>query len=63
MQDEREVSWAEGAEFARRHGCLFVETSARTNIAVSTAFEELVGVLWLCAVSMRDEVPVQAVYV
>lgn len=43
LQDEREVTWAQGADFARRHGCLFVETSARTNVAVSTAFEELVS--------------------
>ena len=38
----REVSKEEGAAFARRHGCLFVETSAKANVAVSQAFEELV---------------------
>lgn len=32
---------AEGHDFAKRHGCLFVETSAKTNVAVSAAFEEL----------------------
>jgi Ras-related protein Rab-18 len=40
--DARQVSWQEGADFARQHGCLFVETSAKTNIAVAVAFEELV---------------------
>ncbi|GFR42242.1 hypothetical protein Agub_g3136 [Astrephomene gubernaculifera] len=40
--DARRVSWHEGSDFARRHGCLFVETSAKTNVAVATAFEELV---------------------
>ena len=36
------MSWHEGSDFARRHGCLFVETSAKTNVAVANAFEELV---------------------
>lgn len=40
--DRREVSWQEGADFAKQHGCLFVETSAKQNIAVGVAFEELV---------------------
>jgi Ras-related protein Rab-18 len=38
----RAVSKAEGAEFARRGGCLFVETSAKDDVAVGQAFEELV---------------------
>lgn len=38
----REVPKEEGVEFARAHGCLFVETSARNNVAVGQAFEELV---------------------
>ncbi|CAD7701353.1 unnamed protein product [Ostreobium quekettii] len=42
MESNREVSKEEGTEFARQHGCLFVETSAKTNIAVQQAFEELV---------------------
>eukprot|EP00882_Tetradesmus_deserticola_P008110 GHRQ01008544.1.p1 GENE.GHRQ01008544.1~~GHRQ01008544.1.p1 ORF type:complete len:322 (+),score=172.48 GHRQ01008544.1:488-1453(+) len=37
----REVSWQEGVDFAKQHGCLFVETSAKQNIAVGVAFEEL----------------------
>lgn len=46
--DARRVTWAEGSDFARRHGCLFVETSAKTNEAVGQAFEELViKVGWL----------------
>ncbi|KAG2445165.1 hypothetical protein HYH02_008633 [Chlamydomonas schloesseri] len=40
--EARRVSWHEGSDFARRHGCLFVETSAKTNVAVANAFEELV---------------------
>lgn len=36
------MTWEEGADFARQHGCLFVETSAKHNIAVGVAFEELV---------------------
>jgi hypothetical protein len=42
QHESREVSWQEGADFAKQHGCLFVETSAKQNIAVGVAFEELV---------------------
>jgi Ras-related protein Rab-18 len=35
------VTWEEGSNLARRHGCLFVETSAKANVAVALAFEEL----------------------
>lgn len=42
LTDLREVQKSEGVEFARSHGCLFVETSAKGNIAVDQAFEELV---------------------
>jgi Ras-related protein Rab-18 len=42
QEGDREVSRAEGAAFARKHGCLFVETSAKVNVAVGQAFEELV---------------------
>jgi Ras-related protein Rab-18 len=38
---EREVSAEEGAAFARRHGCLFAETSAKAGKGVAGAFEEL----------------------
>merc|ERR1712023_9359 len=41
LEAQREVSYEEGAAFARSNGCLFVETSAKTNIAVGQAFEEL----------------------
>ncbi len=40
--DAREVAWAQGIEFAKANGCLFVEASALSGAAVSTAFEELV---------------------
>lgn len=51
QEGEREVSRAEGAAFAKKHGCLFVETSAKANVAVGQAFEELVmkvraGLIW-----------------
>ncbi len=39
---EREVPRAEGEAFARKHGCLFAETSAKLGVAVGQAFEELV---------------------
>jgi Ras-related protein Rab-18 len=42
QHNERQVTWQEGADFAKQHGCLFVETSAKHNIAVGVAFEELV---------------------
>ena len=43
MQDsDREVTAEEGQNFAKSHGCLFVETSAKADVAVTQAFEELV---------------------
>ncbi len=42
QEEEREVRIEEGQAFARKHGCLFVETSAKANTAVGQAFEELV---------------------
>lgn len=42
LGDSREVSKEDGMAFARAHGCLFVETSAKGNVAVDQAFEELV---------------------
>ena len=39
---DREGARAEGEAFARRHGCLFAETSAKLGLAVGQAFEELV---------------------
>ena len=35
------MTWEEGSNLARRYGCLFVETSAKANVAVALAFEEL----------------------
>lgn len=40
--EQREVSTEAGVAFARAHGCLYVETSAKGNVAVEQAFEELV---------------------
>lgn len=42
QESNRQVTKEEGADFARNQGCLFVETSAKTNVAVAQAFEELV---------------------
>jgi Ras-related protein Rab-18 len=39
---DREVTTEEGQNFARSHGSLFVETSAKADVAVTQAFEELV---------------------
>eukprot|EP00891_Asterochloris_glomerata_P005940 jgi/Astpho2/5940/fgenesh1_pm.00080_%23_29_t len=39
---DRNVTREEGQQFAQQHGCLFVETSAKTGTAVAQAFEELV---------------------
>lgn len=42
MTEMREVMKDECVEFAKAHGCLYVETSAKGNVAVDQAFEELV---------------------
>ncbi|KAI3429564.1 hypothetical protein D9Q98_005651 [Chlorella vulgaris] len=42
LAEQREVSREMGLQFAKAHGCLFVETSAKGNVAVDQAFEELV---------------------
>lgn len=42
QEADREVSKSDGIDLARAHGCLFVETSAKANIAVQQAFQELV---------------------
>ncbi|KAI9464401.1 ras-domain-containing protein, partial [Russula earlei] len=39
----RQVPAAEGAEFAARAGCLFVEASAKTAVGVTEAFSEVVA--------------------
>lgn len=41
-ETDREVSAEDGRSFAKAHGCLFVETSAKADVAVTQAFEELV---------------------
>lgn len=42
MREARQVTWEEGRNIARNLGCMYVETSAKNNIAVGNAFEELV---------------------
>lgn len=43
----REITREEGMKFARKHGALFIETSAKTNTSVTWAFEELVQKVFL----------------
>lgn len=52
----RQVERQEGEDFARKHGCLFVETSAKTNLAVQSAFDELVSKI-LETPALLDQVP------
>lgn len=37
QESERQVSTSQGHDFARRMGCLYVETSAKTNVAGADA--------------------------
>ena len=41
-EEERVVTRAEGVGFARAHGCLFLEVSAKSRQGVQEAFAELV---------------------
>jgi len=43
MESSRVVSTEEGAGFAARNGCLFVEASAKTAEGVTEAFSDVVG--------------------
>lgn len=42
QESSRAVTYKEGAEMARKLQTLFVECSAKTNVGVKEAFEELV---------------------
>ena len=42
QESSRQVHTAEGAAFAARMGCLFVEASAKTAVGVTEAFNEVV---------------------
>ena len=42
LEDKREVSTSEGAEFAKRHGAQFKEASAKTRMNVEDSFYDLV---------------------
>jgi len=39
----RKVTEEEGEELARKHGMMFIETSAKEKIGVNEAFEEVVN--------------------
>jgi Ras-related protein Rab-18 len=43
LEDQRAVTRAEGVAFARQHGCLFLEVSAKSRLNVQEAFGELVA--------------------
>ena len=42
QKGRRKISYEEGANWAERRGCLFLETSAKSNAGVETAFYNLV---------------------
>jgi GTPase SAR1 family protein len=42
LADQREVSEAEGEEFAKANSALFIETSAKLQVNVNEAFNRLV---------------------
>ena len=42
LQEEREVTEAEGHAFAREHATLFVECSAKTKVGIEQVFAEAV---------------------
>ena len=42
QEHARQVTTAEAAAYAARMGCMFVETSAKTDIGVCAAFREVV---------------------
>ncbi len=39
----RQVSEEQGEELARKHGMMFIETSAKEKIGINEAFEEVVN--------------------
>lgn len=41
LDSQRQVSQAEGREFAQRHGMIYLETSARQGLNVDQAFVKL----------------------
>ena len=55
QEGKRMVTREEGQQFAREHGCLFVETSAKEDIAVTQAFEELVQQIMQTPTILEEE--------
>ena len=57
-ESERQVTRGEGVAFARAHGCLFMEVSAKSRLGVQEAFAELVQrvrrAFALCAAAPAD---------
>ncbi|CAJ0576159.1 unnamed protein product, partial [Mesorhabditis spiculigera] len=58
MGDRRQVSKESGEELAARHGVRFLETSAKANINIDTAFYELAEAILDRAPEERDPAPV-----
>lgn len=55
LDAQRAVTRAEGVAFARAHGCLFLEVSAKSRLNVQEAFQELVSKICESPSLLEDE--------
>ena len=55
LDAQRAVTRAEGIAFARQHGCLFLEVSAKSRLNVKEAFTELVSRICESPTLLEDE--------
>ena len=55
LDAQRAVTRAEGVAFARTHGCLFLEVSAKSRLNVQEAFQELVSKICESPSLLEDE--------
>lgn len=42
LNDKRQVSYEDGQLLAKQYGCIFMETSAKEDINIKTAFDNLI---------------------